>query len=135
LGKEKLSSYFFIVEIDGIQTDRFIECDGLELMATVFEAEEGGYNTSTHKSIGQNRSPRLILKKYINKNNELIHWFQSNINGIFKRKTISVILMESSYEEIKRWNLYNAFPCRWKCSTLDANDNSPLIEIIEIAYD
>jgi phage tail-like protein len=98
-----MSSYYFTVEIDGIQTDRFFECEGLEMTATVFEVEEGGFNTSTHKRIGQNRSPTLILKKGVNKNNELINWYQNNINGKFERKNISVILMNSAYEEIRRW--------------------------------
>ena len=129
-----MSPYRFSIEIDGIEIDRFFECEGLEMAATVFEAEEGGYNTSTHKRIGQNRSPRLILKKCVNNNNELINWFQSNINDKFERKSISVILMDSKLEEIKRWDLHRAFPYRWKCSTFDANDNSFLYEIIEIAY-
>ena len=133
---ERMPPYRFSVEIDGIEIDRFFECEGLEMVATVFEVEEGGHNTSTHKRIGQNRSPRLILKKGVNNNNELINWFQSNINDKkLERKTVSVILMDSSMEEIKRWDLYRAFPCRWKCSTFDASDNSFPIEIIEIAYD
>jgi phage tail-like protein len=130
-----MSSYYFTVEIDGIQTDRFFECEGLEMTATVFEVEEGGFNTSTHKCIGQNRSPTLILKKGVNKNNELINWHQNNINGKFERKNISVILMNSAYEEIRRWDIYRAFPTRWKCSTLDASDNTFLVETIEIAYE
>lgn len=132
---ERMSSYYFTVEIDGIQTDRFFECEGLEMTATVFEVEEGGFNTSTHKRIGQNRSPTLILKKGVNKNNELINWYQNNINGKFERKNISVILMNSAYEEIRRWDIYRAFPIRWKCSTLDANDNTFLVETIKIAYE
>jgi len=129
-----MSSYYFTVEIDGIQTDRFFECDGLDMSATVFETEEGGYNISTHKRIGHNRSPNIILKKVVNKNNELVNWYQNNINGKFERKNISVILMNSSLDEVKRWDIHRAFPCRWKCSTLDANDNSLIIETIEITY-
>ncbi len=36
---ETLSSYYFMVEIDGIQTTRFLECEGLEMQATVYEIE------------------------------------------------------------------------------------------------
>jgi phage tail-like protein len=131
---EVLSSYYFTVEIDGIQTDRFFSCEGLEVDSNVYEVEEGGYNTSTHKRIGRTRSQNLILKKSINSNNELIRWFQNNQNGNFEKKTLSVIQMHPSGVEIKRWNLYRAFPCRWKVQTLDAQDNSFPIEIIEVAY-
>jgi len=131
---EEISSYYYTVEIDGVQTDRFFECDGLEMAVTVFEVEEGGLNTSTHKRIGINRSPSLVLKKGINKNNELYNWYQNNINGKIEKKNISVILMNSAREEIRRWDVYKAFPIRWKCSTLNASDNTFPFETIEIAY-
>ncbi|MDR0402725.1 MAG: phage tail protein [Treponema sp.] len=63
MDNEKLSSYFFIVEIDGIQTACFQECEGLELESTVYEIEEGGLNTSTHKFTGRSRTKNIILKK------------------------------------------------------------------------
>jgi phage tail-like protein len=135
MDNNKLSANFFVVEIDGIQTARFQECHGIEIESTVYEIEEGGLNTSTHKRIGHNRSPNLILKKGISDNNELLKWYQTNINGEFERKNISVILMDSSFEEIKRWDLYRAFPCRWKTSTLDVHDDKYAIEMIEIAYE
>jgi phage tail-like protein len=134
LNNEILTSNYFTVEIDGIQTDRFFSCEGLEMQANVYEVEEGGYNTSTHKRIGQNRSPNIILKKGVNKNNELFKWYQNNVKNKLEKKNISVILMNSAQEEIRRWNVYGAFPVLYKCSTLDASDNSFLVETIEIAH-
>ena len=135
LNEEIYSADYFTVEIDGIQTDRFFSCEGLEIDTNVYEVEEGGYNTSTHKRIGHTRTPNIILKKGINGNSELINWFHSNNTAKkLNRKTLSVILMNSAHEEIRRWDLYRAFPVRWKVQTLDANDNSFLIETIEIAH-
>jgi len=132
---EKLSSYFYMVEIDGIQSTRFQECYGIETEAVVYEIEEGGLNVTTHKFLGRNRSPNLVLKKGVSDNNELLKWYQKNINGNFERKNISVILMDSSLKEIKRWDIYRAFPCRWKGPSLDVHDNRFAIEMIEIAYE
>jgi len=134
MGNEVFSSYYFTIEIDGMQTDRFFSCEGLELETSVYEIEEGGYSTSTHKRIGRTRSQNLILKKTINENNELINWFQKNQTGSIEKKSMSIIKMHPSGVEIKRWNIYKAFPCRWKVQTLDAQDTSYPIEIIEIAY-
>jgi phage tail-like protein len=131
---EKLSSCYFTVEIDGIQTDRFFECEGLEVETSVHEIENGGLNTTTPKFRGRTRSPNLILKKGINSNNELLKWFQDNQDGKFEKRTLSVILMDPSGVEIKRWNFLKAFPCRWKLQVLDVHDNNFPIEIIEIAY-
>jgi phage tail-like protein len=131
----RVSPYYFVVEIDGVQTARFLECYGLEMASSTFEVEEGGLNVSTHKFSGHNRSPNIILKKGITNNNELLKWYQNNINGDFQRKSGSVILMDSSHEEIKRWNFFRAFPCRWKCPALDAHDNYFPVEILEITYE
>ena len=135
MDKERLSSYFFMVEIDGIQSARFLECDGLEMETTVYEIEEGGLNTTTHKFLGHSRYPNLVLKKGVSNNNMLEKWYRNIINGNFERRTVSVILMDSSREEIKRWNLFRAFPCRWKGPSLNAQDNSFPIEMIEIVHD
>jgi phage tail-like protein len=135
MDNEKLSSHFFIVEIDGIQTARFQECEGLELESTVYEIEEGGLNTSTHKLTGRGRTKNIILKKGVTDNNELLKWYQNIIDGNFERKNGSIILMDSSYTEIKRWNFYRAFPCRWKGPSLDVHDDGYAVEMIEIVHE
>jgi len=134
--EEDFSSYYFIVEIDGIKTDRFFSCEGLEVETNVYEIEEGGLNTTIHKHIGQSRYPNLILKKGITKNNELSNWFHSNQNNSkLERKTMPVIYMHPSGIEIKRWDFFNAFPCKWKVQMLETKDGGFPIEIIEIAHD
>ncbi len=133
---EVFSSYYYTVEIDRIQTGLFFSCEGLEIESNVHEVEEGGFNTSTHKRIGRTRYPNLVLKKVINSNNELINRFQNNAkNETLERKTLSIIYMHPSGVEIKGRDFYRTFPCRWKAQTLNAQDNSFLIEIIEIAHD
>lgn len=133
--KEVFSANYFMVEIDGIQADRFFSVEGLDVETDVYEIEEGGLNTTTHKFVGRTRYPNLILKKGINSNNELIKWFQSNQDGPLERKTLTIKLMHSSGKEIGRWDFYRAFLVRWKVQTLDVNDKSFPIEIIEVAHD
>jgi len=131
-----LTPNYFTVEIDCIQNDRFFICEGIEMATNLHEIEEGGLNTTTHKHIAGNRSPRLVLKKGVTKNSEVVNWFWRNIEkkNKFERKNISIVLMNSALEEIRRWDLYRAFPCKWKLDILDVNDNTYLVETIEIAY-
>ena len=70
--KETFSSYYFMVEIDGIQSCRFLECSGIEAERKVYEVEEGGLNTTTHKFLGTSRYPNLVLKKGISSNSVLV---------------------------------------------------------------
>ncbi|MCL2380288.1 MAG: phage tail protein, partial [Treponema sp.] len=124
---------------DGIETVSFIECTGLAAEATVYEVEEGGYNTSTHKFIGQNRYSNLVLRKGIGKSNLLQKWckswFNQGDNDKVERKTISVVFYNSARKEMFRLNLFKCLPCRWKVEALDVKDNSYAIEMLEIAYE
>jgi len=139
MDNKRLTSYYFTVELDGIETVSFIECTGLAAETTVYEVEEGGYNTSTHKFIGDSKYPNLVLRNGISKIS-LLHewcksWFNQGDNDKVERKTISVVLYNSARKEMFRWNLFRCFPCRWKLEPLDVKDNSYAIEMLEIAYE
>lgn len=81
--------------------------------------------------------PNLILEKGINDNNELFKWFQSiTKNGKPERKNGSVVLKDTEGREIKRWNFFRAFPCRWIGPALNCRDRSTFaVERIEIAHE
>lgn len=130
----KLSSYFFIVEVDGIQTARFQKCEGLEGETEVIEYEEGG--GEIHRFKGRTRFPNIILEKGINDNDELFKWHKQVVDGTIERKSGAIVLCNLAGEEIKRWNFFKAFPCRWVGPKLDTHDpNTFAVERIEIAHE
>lgn len=131
-----LSSYLFTVEIDGIETARFQKCEGLEAETEVLEIEEGGGGIRHLR--GRTRYPNLILEKGINENNELFKWYEQTFltDGKIERKNGSVVLKDSQGNEIKRWNFFRAFPCRWIGPRLNYKDkNTFTVERIEIAHE
>jgi phage tail-like protein len=135
---KKITSYLFTVEIDGIETARFQKCEGFEAEAYVYEVEEGGYNTSTHKFYGRTRFPNLILEKGISDNNSLFNWFKETVleGRNFERKNGSIILKDMENNEVKRWNFFRAFPCRWIGPRLESNLTCEYaLERIEIAHE
>jgi phage tail-like protein len=136
--EEKLSSYLFWVEVDGIETARFQKCEGLEAETYVYEIEEGGFNTSTRKFYGRTRFPNLILEKGIGKNNELYNWYKRTVleDRKIERKNGSIVLKDMENNEVKRWNFFRAFPCRWIGPRLETNMGSDYaVERIEIAHE
>ena len=136
--ENRLSSYLFSVEIDGIETARFQKCEGLELETYVYEIEEGGYNTSTHKFYGRTRYPNLILEKGISDNNALLKWYKETVleDRKIERKNGSIVLKDTNNKEVKRWNFFRAFPCRWIGPRLETNLGSDYaLERIEIAHE
>ena len=134
----RLSSYIFSVEIDGIETARFQKCEGLEAETYVYEIEEGGHNTSTHKFYGRTRYPNLILEKGVSSNDSHYKWYRETVleGRKIERRNGSVILRNAENKELKRWNFYRAFPCRWIGPRLEANLGSEYaLERIEIAHE
>ena len=134
----KLRAYLFTVEIDGIEAARFQKCEGLEAETYVYEVEEGGLNHSTRKFRGRTRFPNLILEKGITENESLFNWFRETCleNKKLERKNGSVVLKDTEGNEVKRWNFYRAFPCRWIGPKLVTNLGSDFaVERIEIAHE
>ena len=131
----KLRAYLFTVKIDGIETARFQKYEGLEAETYVYEV---GLNHTTRKFRGRTRFPNLILEKGITENESLFNWFKETCleNKKLERKNGSVVLKDTEGNEVKRWNFYRAFPCRWIGPRLVTNLGSDFaVERIEIAHE
>jgi phage tail-like protein len=134
----RLTPYLFTVEIDGIETARFQRCEGLEAETYVYEIEEGGLNTATHKFYGRTRYPNLVLEKGITENEALFDWYRQTVleDRRIERKNGSVILKDTQNNEVKRWNFFQALPCRWVGPRLEAAMGAEFaLERIEIAHE
>ncbi|MDR3200523.1 MAG: phage tail protein [Spirochaetales bacterium] len=134
----RISPYLFSVEIDGIQTARFQKCEGLEAETFVYEIEEGGLSTSTHKFYGRTRYPNLVLEKGITENEALFTWYRETVleDKKVERKNGSVILKDAQGSEVKRWNFFRAFPCRWVGPKLSGTRGADFaLERIEITHE
>jgi phage tail-like protein len=135
---DRLTPYFFCIEIDGINCARFKKCEGLEIYTDVFEYEEGGYNLSTRKFIGQTHYQNIVLENGVSYNRSLFDWFHYTTlwDNERERKRGSIVLMDSSWNELRRWNFFRAFPCRWVGPSLGTKLGAEYaIEKIEIAYE
>jgi phage tail-like protein len=128
---------FFGIEIEGIQSAKFTKCEGLEAETYIYEVEEGGLNTNTHKFIGRTRFPNIILENGVSSNNDLYDWYKNTVlsDNKVERKDGSIIMYNAAGKELKRWNFYRAIPCRWVGPDLGVNMPSVAIERIEIAHE
>jgi phage tail-like protein len=128
---------FFGIEIEGIQTAKFTKCEGLEAETYIYEVEEGGLNTNTHKFIGRTRFPNIILENGVSSNNDLYDWYKDTVlsDNKVERKDGSIIMYSAAGKELKRWNFFRAIPCRWVGPNLGVNAPGVAIERIEIAHE
>lgn len=130
--------------VDGTEEDaeqRFQEVSGLTYEITTEELVEGGENGFAYKLPKRVKYPNLVLKRGLIKNTALLKWFQSAMdtffdvtNYDFKPKDIMITLLDESDQPVAVWNVVQAYPLKWSTSDLKANDNSIVIETIELAY-
>ena len=94
--------------------------------------------TPQESSGGRTRFPNLILEKGITENESLFNWFKETCleNKKLERKNGSVVLKDTEGNEVKRWNFFRAFQCRWIGPKLVTNLGSDFaVERIEIAHE
>jgi len=130
-----LPSFHFAVEIGGIEQGYFTECSGLQGEVEVFSYEEGGCNNFIHKLPGRTKFSNITLKRGFTYSDELWIWFQGVVEGVFERKNLSVKLMDNAGNEIKRWNVFSAYPVKYVCPTLNTGQNEVIIETIELTHE
>jgi phage tail-like protein len=124
----------FLVEINGTLAGGFSEVTGLEVRTEVDEYREGGVNDYVHKMAKETRYPNLTLKRGITDVTDLWEWHQQIVGGDIRRKTISVVLLNSLGEEKWRWVFRDAYPVKWKGTDLNATGNTVAVESVEFAH-
>jgi phage tail-like protein len=126
----------FKVEVDGLVVGGFSDVSGIAAESEILEFREGGLNEYTHKRAGPIKYPgNLILKRGISEAAGLWSWFVDVMQGTVDRKTVSIILLDSSCQETRRWSFQRAYPVKWEGPTLRAAAAEISVETVELAHD
>ena len=126
----------FLVEIDGISAAAFMEVSGLEASIEVLEYRSGdAKQASVQKLPGLHKFTNITLKRGLAQDLSLWNWMQNGINGNLQRAAISIILFDQARNPVWRWNLTNAWPCKWSGPLLKAEGDDVAIETLEICYE
>jgi phage tail-like protein len=128
-----LGAHFF-VEIEGVDQGGFTECTGLQAEVEVVDYQEGGNNGFIHKLPGRTKFTNVVLKHGMIDSTDLWDWFQEVTRGDFERKDVSVVLYNDEQEEVRRWNLREAFPSKWVGPAFNATNAAVAIETLELAH-
>ena len=126
-------AYRFRVEIDGTQEGGFQSVSGLERQCQIEPYREGGINHFEHQLVTLTNYPALVLKRGL-VDKWLWDWHQQVIDGNVVRRTISVVLIDESDQEVWRWICVGAFPSKWTGAELDATANNIATESVEIVH-
>lgn len=131
--------FHFKVEFVGIGNDndlRFQSVGGLSVEYDMESFKEGGENRFEHKLPVRSRFPDLSLKRGMLKDSAVVAWVKDALfNRVFHPAQINVSLLNESHQPLRTWQVFNAWPKKWSVSDLNAQENSLVIESLELCYD
>ena len=130
--------FFYKVEF-GISKDRndvrFQTASGLSVEYDMEEYKEGGENRFTHKLPVRTKYADLVLKRGMVTDSSVIKWcLDAFRERVFVPSDVNVILMNEKAEPLRTWKVAHAIPKKWLVSDFNANENSLVIETIELTY-
>jgi phage tail-like protein len=135
--RDTYTQHQFGIEIAGVVNAIFDEVSGLGAKMDVFEVKEGGLNGYIHRLPGRVTHSNITLKWGSAYTTALYDWYASVVSKADKQselKNISILQLDQRREEVRRWNLTNAFPVDWKGPAFNASTSAIAVESMEIAY-
>ena len=134
---DPLPRFNFLVEIEGIPRAGFMTVSGLEEETEVREYRQGGDNTSVRKLAGLNSYSPIVLEMGSTFDTSLWDWRQKvrREGAQGNRKSISVIQQNEAQEEVKRWQVFDAWPSKFTAPELDASSSDNAVESVEIQHE
>jgi phage tail-like protein len=132
--------FHFRVEftLDGVRDGdvRFQEVTGLSAELGIEEVVEGGENRFAHRLPTRAKYANLILKRGLLTDSRLIDWCIDAIeNFTIEPTTVDVILLNENHEPVSEsYSFVRAWPVKWAVSDFKAQENSIVVETLELAY-
>lgn len=135
------SKFKFVVEIGGFKKAGFHKCSGLEATAEVMKYRDGGDSNQYHKGPGTVDYSNITLERGMSDDTDLYKWMTTiaaldDANASLDvKKDFSIVMQDRDGAEVKRWNVYGAFPVAYKTEEFDAESNDPMLETLELSID
>lgn len=130
--------FHFKVEFQGIGNDndvRFQSVGGLNVEYDTESIKEGGENRHEHKLPTRTKFSDLSLKRGMLTDSAVITWVKKALfDREFQPAQIIITLLNPEHEPLKTWKVNKAWPRKWSVSDLNANENSIVVETLELSY-
>jgi phage tail-like protein len=142
-----LPVYNFSVEVGDVTVALFQSCSGISVKRDVEQITEGGLNDHIHELPGQLSYGHVTLETGLTSSQFFWKWMMSGTGkheGWVKKLDFTLVQRRPNpdkeskviFQEIKKWNFFNAFPINWKISDLSVTDSDKIVlETLELAFD
>ncbi|GJL83493.1 MAG: hypothetical protein DHS20C01_31270 [marine bacterium B5-7] len=133
------ASFHFRVEFLDIATISndvlFQSVSGLTGTMETETVKEGGENRFSHVLPVRSQYSDLVLKRGVLKDSGIITWCREALESFsFQPITVLVHLLNDKHEPLITWNIVHAWPKKWSTADLNAEQNSILLETLELSY-
>jgi phage tail-like protein len=136
--------FHFKVEFDALepgemssadQDNRFQEVSGLTAEISTEELREGGLNEYAHRIPTGAKYGNLVLKRGFINSSEVTKWCRAALENFqFQPRNVLVTLLNDQHDPLAGWYFIRAYPVKWSISDLKAQENSLVVESLELAY-
>jgi len=129
-------AYNFKLVIQNVVQGHFTRVDGLGLKIDRILYRSGGEHSTVRAIPGRVEYSPVTLRYGLTDSTELVKWLFTAVDGKVVRHNVSVAMLDDSgSDEVRRWNLIDAWPCDWFGAPLDALGKDLAIESLSLAYD
>jgi len=137
-------SYYFKLEVtrEGAEhkpdVAHLVEVSGLKTAAQVFEFEEGGLNSRSHKRVGQSKWENLTVRFATSSDTYLHQWRDMFLRDQFDERLArsgSVMLCANDGSVLRRYHFDKAWPVSWEGPSFNAGSSELATESLELAHD
>lgn len=131
--------FHFSVEfqLSGVRQNdiRFQEVSGISADIEMESVRSGGENRFTYKLPKRTSYPELVLKRGLLIDTGILNWCRDAIEHFdIQPTTVIVKLLNENHEPLQTYNFVNAYPKKWSLSSFNAQENSLVIETLELVY-
>lgn len=126
-------AFQLVPQID--QDIAFQEVSGLSVDMEMESYVEGGENRFTHQLPTRTKYAELVLKRGLAKGSYVTKWAIDGIeNFTFQPVNLTVTLLNENHQPLSAWYIVNAIPKRMEISSFNAEQNSVVIETLQLSY-
>jgi phage tail-like protein len=134
-----LTTFAFHVEMEGIDIATFKEASGFESTSEVIEYKEANQEgrLMIKKVPGSLSWSDITLRRAISSSLALWEWRKQVLDGDIEgaRRDGSIVLYDSTGEEVVRYNFVRGWVSQWKGPDVDADQNEIAVEEVTIAHE
>lgn len=130
--------FHFSVRFGISQTENDIRFQSVGGLSVEYETEtlkEGGENRFVHELPVRTQYAPLVLKRGLLLDSDVLRWCLNAFeNREFAPSDLQISLLNEQHEPLKTWSVVWAWPKKWSVSDFNAEENSIVIETLELSY-